>query len=367
MGDLFMSVQPSHMEVSVGRNLFAVPSESIKWMRNVKSLTNEFISGSRLLQVIGAAMLSCLCINVYFKTYYGDFYNKAKDKIYVFVTDKLYAAKALFKGHNHEAALSTVADSTGSRQNLSRASGRGVSSTDYGRHSSSDGCLSYATTASQGLPHVDSSLPRRSQTISVGPSRSVDVPRSEIILASVNQYNSGGLAACTLYACDWLKARERSTRESLDRILRAPHVISQANFFEDDVENNFSESERAANPFVDQIDFYPHVMTVALPQEGGLENLRSGIGAAVHALLQDRNAVNSAVITGNDETIAMRHNPNGTIEFFDSHGSQTITGAGNIAFVKVCLTEIEAIDFLRKRYPYSYFGNDMQIYPLRLA
>lgn len=185
-----------------------------------------------------------------------------------------------------------------------------------------------------------------------------DTPSLILAAGGINQYQSGGPAACTLLACQFLASKLIASSEMLGDMIRS-NTYEGANFL--DTENCIRDAglQMAENPWEEQREWSP-TMQASLEREE-----ETGMRAAIHSLLNSAK-IRGAIITAHSITIGMRKIEN-RIEFFDSHGNAELTGEGNAAYIKIFdLKQREQIvDFLSKRFPHSeYLLNVLEIFPI---
>lgn len=173
----------------------------------------------------------------------------------------------------------------------------------------------------------------------------------------VNQYQVGGVAACTPLACQFLASKLPATPKMIADLIQQ-NTFKDEFFAETDACAARFELKTVQNPWEDQRDWSPS-MQVSLEIEG-----ETGIRAAVNTLF-DSSYIRGAIITGNGITIGMRKKEN-KVEFFDSHGDANLTSQGNAAYVKIFELDQrqQAADFLAKRFPPIGFLDALEILPI---
>ncbi len=173
---------------------------------------------------------------------------------------------------------------------------------------------------------------------------------SSLILAAngVNQYQLGNIAACTRLACAFLSSDKPASPQLIQELIQRNSHFDAT--FEDTemVIQAFPNLRLARNPLTSQA--FSMTLQVAYDRE----RLQSALEALVHS-----QEVSGSIITANSLTIAMRKKP-GKIEFLDSHGDDSVTKAGNTAYIKTFKThELDrAAQFLFTKFPdFGYMGN----------
>lgn len=173
----------------------------------------------------------------------------------------------------------------------------------------------------------------------------------------MNQYQAGGPAACTPLACQFLASKEAASAQMLAKLLLANHY-KNVEFIDTEEGINQFQLNIAENPWEAQKDFSSSMQVNF--ESGG----KIGITAAVTSLLNSQD-INGAIFTANGVTIAMRKRDH-AIEFFDSHGDNTLTNQGNTAYIYTFSSDQikQMVDFLVHRFPNIGFTPSIEIWPI---
>lgn len=176
------------------------------------------------------------------------------------------------------------------------------------------------------------------------PANTATYPTLILAANGVNQYQAGGVSACTPLACKFIASKEAVSAELLEKLIKE-NKYTGADHPEAETCIKDSGLQLAENPWAFQKDFSPS-MQVAFERNGD-----AGLVSAVKSLVETAN-IRGAVFIANAVTIGMRKQGN-AVEFFDSHGDNTITQKGNVAYVKAFANDQgeQILQYLEKRYP----------------
>lgn len=190
------------------------------------------------------------------------------------------------------------------------------------------------------------------------PQNQVNYPTLILAAHGVNQYQSGGPAACTPLACAFIASKLPISSEMIEELI-LNNTYDKDTFAETENCIGNASLQVAQNPWDFQRDFGP-TLQVSFERQGP-----AGLSAAVKSL-SDEKGIGGAIITGNGMTIAMRKQGN-TLEFFDSHGDAALTGKGNAAYVQTFTKDQKelAVGFLEHRFPNIGFTPNIEIWPIQ--
>jgi hypothetical protein len=173
----------------------------------------------------------------------------------------------------------------------------------------------------------------------------------------LNQYLTGGTAACTPLACQFL-ASEQSASPPMIADLIVTNNYKKDTFVDTEECIKNYHLRLAENPWEDQ-RAKSKSMQVSFKR-----NAKMGIAAAVKSILNEPK-IRGAIITANGLTIGMRKHDR-RVEFFDSHGDATLTNQGNAAYIQVFAhDQAEQItNFLVSRFPDIEWAPAIEIWPI---
>lgn len=218
------------------------------------------------------------------------------------------------------------------------------------------------------MDHSTTPVPKQSQLQSKLAPKPPQLESIIVASGGVNQYSSGGPAACSYLAARFLASQVHpQTPQTLKALHDANKIHSdQAPLIDEEWIKQQKGIQLAARPsrWVAQREKDDNIELEAMNVMFG-ENDRYGWRFAIQCFAES-DKIHGALITGNDITLAIRKCPDSAIEIFDSHGDNEITKKGNAAYIKRCHTQEDAVKFLAKKYTDIGMNPNIQVWPIQL-